>query len=226
MLVKNLKSLVDVINQRLTKNNFSSKFAYKRKELASLGKCPQRDILFKYGDDSRDWAINEGGGTEVQYHIFLRESYVGFGIGFNAQYVPFANDKSPLEYIKPFTAAFLQLQNDVLVTNLMGKGYTFPNGIQNPKYGEYYLFGKQFPLINGELDDKDLEEILSDIQNELFKLYVKIFIKRNEIMSQEVLNKKKMEFVENINTILEKKKNIILQGAPGTGKTYITASLA
>ena len=27
-------------------------------------------------------------------------------------------------------------------------------------------------------------------------------------------------------TILEKKKNIILQGAPGTGKTYITASLA
>ena len=226
MQIKNLKNLVDVINQRLNKTQFSNKFAHKRKELAALGKCPRRDILFKYEDNTRDWAINEGGGTEVQYHIFLRENFIGFGIGFNVQYVPFANSKSPLEYIKPFIEAFLQLRHNNLVTNLTDKGYQIPKGIENPKYGEYYLLGKQYPLTNGELDDKYLDEIISDIQNELFKLYVKIYIKRNEIMAQEHMNQKKMELVENMNSIVENKKNIIIQGAPGTGKTYITASLA
>ena len=226
MQVKNFKHLIDVINQRLNQAKFSNKFAYKRKELAALGKCPRRDMFFKYEDNSRDWAINEGGGTEVQYHIYLRDAFVVFGMGFNAQYVPFANKKSPLEYIKPFITAFLQLKDDDLVTKLTDKGYQIPNGIETPKHGEYYLFGKQYPLKNGELDDKYLDEIISDIQNELFKLYVKIFIKRNEIMSQENINQKKMELVENINSIINNKKNIIIQGAPGTGKTYITASLA
>lgn len=226
MQIKNFKNLVDVINQRLNKTQFSNDFAYKRKELAALGKCPRRDILFKYEDNTRDWAINEGGGTEVQYHIFLRENFIGFGIGFNVQYVPFANSKSPLEYIKPFIEAFLQLRDNNLVTNLTDKGYQIPKGIENPKYGEYYLFGKQIPLTNGELDDRYLDEIISDIQNELFNLYINIFIKRNEIMSRDELNQQKMELVENMNTIVENKKNIIIQGAPGTGKTYTTASLA
>lgn len=36
----------------------------------------------------------------------------------------------------------------------------------------------------------------------------------------------KMKEIQEIATLLEKKKNIILQGAPGTGKTYATAELA
>ncbi len=36
----------------------------------------------------------------------------------------------------------------------------------------------------------------------------------------------KMKEIQNIANILKKKKNIILQGAPGTGKTYATAELA
>lgn len=40
------------------------------------------------------------------------------------------------------------------------------------------------------------------------------------------LNKLKMEMIETLTQILSIKKNIILQGAPGTGKTYNTAALA
>ena len=36
----------------------------------------------------------------------------------------------------------------------------------------------------------------------------------------------KMKDIQEIANLLEKKKNIILQGAPGTGKTYTTAELA
>ena len=34
--------------------------------------------------------------------FFVRDNMCGYGLGFNAQYVPFKNDKSPKEYMLPF----------------------------------------------------------------------------------------------------------------------------
>lgn len=94
VVITSLKDLIDKINSDL--DSFCKEFAYARKELAGLAKAPNRNIFFKYEDLSRDWAINEGGGTEIQYHIYLRDGELGYGLGFNAQYVPFANEKSPI----------------------------------------------------------------------------------------------------------------------------------
>lgn len=57
--ISSFKNLIDKINNDL--GDFCEKFAYTRKELANLGKAPNRYILFKYENEDRDWAINEGG---------------------------------------------------------------------------------------------------------------------------------------------------------------------
>ena len=93
MTVNSLHEFVDKVNKDL--GDFCTEFAYKRKELAMLGKAPSRSVLFKYSDDGRDWCINEGGHTEIQFHLYLRENELGYGLGFNTQYTPFANEKSP-----------------------------------------------------------------------------------------------------------------------------------
>jgi len=105
--IDTLKSLVNKVNTDL--GTFCSEFSYKRKELAKLGKAPNRNFLFKYTDDSRNWAINEGGGTEIQFHLNLRDNEVGYGLGFNTQYVPYANQMSSVDYMKPYAKAFLEL---------------------------------------------------------------------------------------------------------------------
>lgn len=43
---------------------------------------------------------------------------------------------------------------------------------------------------------------------------------------QEIINKNNKVMIDNCKKLLETKKNLILQGAPGTGKTYITHPLA
>ena len=107
MKVENLEQIVNQINKDLGK--FCDTFRYKRKELSGASRASSGGILFKFANDGRDYAINEGGGTEVQYHVFLRDDTFGYGIGFNAQYVPFANEKTPCEYIEPFVKSYLIL---------------------------------------------------------------------------------------------------------------------
>ena len=106
MRISSFKDLIQKINNDL--GDFCADFAQKRKELARLGRRP-REILFKYENEDRDWAINEGGGTEIQYHIYMRDAEIGYGLGFNMQYVPYANDKSPVDWMKPYCDAFVKL---------------------------------------------------------------------------------------------------------------------
>ena len=145
------ENLIEKINTDLA--DFKGTFAYKRKELANLKKAPNRNVFFKYTDSARDWAINEGGGTEIQYHLFYRDNTIGYGLGFNAQYVPFANDMSPVDYIKPFVTAYFNLlkQNNSIIIKLKNEGFSFIYGeekdlvsIQN---NDYYLFGKEIRML-------------------------------------------------------------------------------
>src|ERR1035437_9940776 len=80
---------------------FCNTFQYKRKELSGASRRVDNNRVF--GNIKDDWAINKGGGTEIQYHIGFDESSleVRYGFGFNTQYVPFANKRSMIEYMLP-----------------------------------------------------------------------------------------------------------------------------
>lgn len=64
---------------------------------------------------------------------------------------------------------------------------------------------------------------------DLFEEYYKSASRQNMVAYKRILNEKDKVMNEDINRIvklLKMKKNIILQGAPGTGKTYTTAAIA
>ena len=228
MKFNTLKDLIESINKNL--GDFCGEFAYARKKLANLGKAPNRYSLFKYTDENRDWAINEGGGTEIQFHIYFRNKEVGYGLGFNTQYVPFANEKSPVDYMKPFGDAFLQLLTENR-KEWKNQGFDWTEGdgdnmLLNPQNNQYTLFGKILNVNNSSINDDDYQTMLTDIKGTLFDIYRKVFEIKNKKESQKQEKIKAMEFVEKTAKLLQSKHNIILQGAPGTGKTYNTAAIA
>lgn len=226
-IISSFKNLINKINNDL--GNFCEEFAYTRKKLAALGKAPNRCILFKYEIEDRDWAINEGGGVEIQYHIYLRNGELGYGLGFNTQYVPFANDKTPIEWMKPYGDAFLTLlENDRPQWESLGFGWIEGDEemLRNPENGSYALFGKSISLENNTLSDDFYSQMLSDFKGSLFVIYQDVFKLKNVMIYQQELKKKDMELINEVVEILKYKHNIILQGAPGTGKTYNTAVVA
>lgn len=223
MEFKNLKELVNKTNNGL--GEFCNKFQYKRKELLDLGRVGKRGILFEYKDESRDWAINSGGGTELQYHIFFRNNKVGFGLGFNTQYVPFANKKSTVDYMLPYANSFLSQSE--LQTTLFNNGYKYIQGSENQlkslEHDKYILIGKEINVLkagsNFKISDDFFQEIINDIQVILYKTYIKV-------LSKIKIYSMKSNKMDLLLKVIKNKKQIILQGAPGTGKTFISAEIA
>ncbi|MDD2476362.1 MAG: AAA family ATPase, partial [Dysgonamonadaceae bacterium] len=215
------RELIDRINKDL--GGFTETFRYKRKDLARLGRASSRGILFKYEDDERDWSINEGGGTEVQYHLFYRGNKVGYGIGFNTQYVPFANKMSTIDYMQPFASSFITLLKSDVVGKLKNKGFKYygesESELKSLKDNKYYLFGKEVNVTNSGIVVFDFNNMLDELKTDLFELYCNIFEGRNKILAIKSVN---MDYLK----ILESNKNLILTGAPGTGKTYLAKEIA
>lgn len=226
MTFKNLKELVNIINTTL--GSFCSDFQYKRKELLNMKSASDRTKLFTHSDDSRDWVINSGGGTEFQYHLFLRDNSIGYGLGFNTQYVPFANKKKPIEYIQPFVDSFLS--QPILQQNLFQEGFGYiygdENKLKNLGNDEYILIGKEFEIIlnnqNFELSDASFQEMINDLKNIMFQTYTNVLsnMKTNNILTGEDT------FLTDYINLLQYKKQIILQGPPGTGKTRLAKQIA
>lgn len=224
MNITSFKDFIAKINNDL--GAFCETFALTRKELAGLGRSPRRDILFKYEDEGREWAINEGGGTEIQYHIYMRDNEIGYGLGFNMQYVQFKNEMSPSEYIKPFCEAFIKILNaNKIEWGAYGFDWVYGDEelLNNPQDGEYVLYGKIIEINNDSIDDKAYTEMLQEIQGVLFDTYKQVY----ELKKKQIITKSNMaDMVAKCLRLLKTKKNIILQGAPGTGKTYNTAAIA
>lgn len=224
MKIVSLEKLVDRINQDLG-IKFIDNFRYKRKSLGNHSRATSSGILFKFIDKDRDWVINEGGGAEVQYHLFLHNDVVGYGLGFNAQYVPFANAMSSVDYIKPFVNAFLKLKNDndLRIRTLLNNGFSLVEGdwasLNNIQNREYYLFGKTIDVDNGDIKDNEYHDMISDLKNGLFDLYVAIWEQKNKMENNT-------EVMEKYINLLNKNFNLVLTGAPGTGKTYLAKQIA
>ena len=226
MIITSFEDLINTINNDL--GEFCKTFALTRKELAHKGKSSRQDVLFKYDAQSkRNWAINEGGGTEIQYHIFMEDNdIIGYGLGFNMQYVQFKNDMSPVDYIRPYCDAFLELskthKDEWEMQNLTWV-YADEELLQNPQNDEYALYGKTIKISNNSIDDIAYRNMLEDIKGVLFKIYRQVFELKNK--KQDVM-KKNTDMIVRCLRLLKAKRNIILQGAPGTGKTYNTAAIA
>jgi MoxR-like ATPase len=223
MNFKDFSELIGRINQDLGVS-FCQNFQYKRKSLAGLGRAASLNQLF--GNIKDHWAINEGGGTELQYHININREVnkIQYGLGFNMQYVPFANQQSPVEYVLPFIKAYFSIENE-LKADLADYSYD-RDALLNPKYGDFVLMGKSITITQSEnfftvLDD-DYSQLLSDLKA-LYPVYVQIFEKKN---SMENFKSQLDSKVETLKNLLFKKHQIILQGAPGTGKTYTAKEIA
>ncbi|MXN88143.1 McrB family protein [Pasteurella canis] len=221
----NFKELVGLINKSL--GDFCEKFAYTRKILVNNERVSQKNILFAYRDgknNAEEWAINKGGGTEIQYHLFFSGDALAYGLAFSAQYVPFNNDKTPVEFIKPFVNAYFLLENSDVVNEVKNAGFKFIQGNENKlrciKNDEFYLLGKRIKVVdNNKINVSLFQNMIEEIKSELFDLYCEVFEKRNELIKSE---REAMHYIE----LLENNKNLILTGAPGTGKTYLAKKMA
>jgi MoxR-like ATPase len=224
MKFKNIGEFVSKVNAAL--GVFCNEFGRVRKDLAGLGKTPKRGIVFAY-DPSKgnDWSINEGGGTEVQYHIgFNKEDLeLRYGLGFNTQYVPYANDMSMVEYMQPFMFGFLKHEDRI---RQLLPDYDFVIGnrdqMKQPEHDQYTLFGKIVSVEKraGEyiIDDTVFNNIIEDLKKQ-FEPY--------QIIFKEKRNFKKVAMsIQNHINLLTQKGQIILQGPPGTGKTYTAKDIA
>lgn len=224
--INNLSALIEYINKDLSE--FIIKFRKERKFLSNKERSTTSGILFKDKGEKAEWAINEGGHNELQYHIYLRENNIGYGLGFNAQYVPFNNDKTSLELIKPFVEAFLSIQNSEEIKVLKNRGFSIDlKSLETMEDGGYNLFGRTISLVNNKLSLLEYYSVINDLKGDLFKLYRKVFETANEASLVETPYNRNLEtevknsLVTEISELLEANKNIILTGAPGTGKTYI-----
>lgn len=223
MEFKDIGELVTKVNATL--GGFCDEFGSKRKELAGLGKAPKRGILFKYENENRDWVINEGGGTELQYHLAFNDDIlkIRYGLGFNTQYVPFANEMSPIEYMQPYMFGFLKNEKEI---RAILPEYKFVLGniqqLKKPKNDEYALFGKSINVENKGgvyfIEDSVFDSIISDLKKQ-FQAYQIIFKDKNNFSKVAMDN-------QNILDALMHKGQIILQGPPGTGKTYTAKDIA
>ena len=219
MKITSFEDLVYEVNNEL--GDFCTVFAGERKKLARMDRSPRKDVLFKYDSGHEGWAINEGGHTEIQFHIYMRDDEVGYGLGFNMQ--PSRSNTDPVSKIKPFCDAFVELYDKGEIPSGFDWIENDDSLIRKPKYGGYALYGKTIKLVNGELPDTAFKQIIADVKEPLFKLYKRVFTIKNN--KQDSIKKSK-DMIDKYTTILKEKLNIILQGAPGTGKTYNTAAIA
>ncbi|WP_214071840.1 AAA family ATPase [Mucilaginibacter sp. dw_454] len=222
MIFRNITELSKAID-KAAGIDFIKEFQYTSKRLKGALRISGLQ-LFGNPHDEDKWAINKGGGTEIQYHISFDNDTVFYGLGFSAQYVPFKNAMYPVDYIRPFMKAFLAKEAEITA---MLPDYRFVWGnrseLVKPRDNTFTLFGKELPVqqVNDsyELQDSDLNILINDLKRQL-PVYSLIYTTKNQSFANM------QEIAKYTDLLLTVKPQLILQGAPGTGKTYTAQEIA
>lgn len=224
MIFSNIPDLAEAINLEL--GDFCRVFQYFRKKTLRKGRVPNSNILFKVQDAERDWVINPGGGTEIQFQLSCNGSNIKYGLGFNTHYVQFSNEKPMSEYVRPYVNSFLKQKEKI--RELVDKGFNYidceQSDLESLKDNSYMLFGKVVEATNNDdqtyiISDTSLSSIVEDIKGPLFEMYQIVLKEINENQMRETV-------IMDFENILKVKGQIVLQGPPGTGKTYSAKDLA
>ena len=128
------------------------------------------------------------------------------------------------KYVKLYNQFYIKVLNSII---LELKDETDLQLLQNDKIINL-INAKEFVKINNterinivyqiNLDSPNIQRETNNCINKLKPLYDKLLENYGVYMHEKEITE--------ITTLIENKKNIILQGAPGTGKTYTTAELA
>lgn len=244
--VSNFKEFVEKINRDINEkyDNFSFKFADIRETLRRQ-RVNKKECLFSIKEDKKDlkdlskkrmYYINGGSQNEIQYHIQKRDC-IYYGIGFSLKNSN--TNFNTLTYMKPFIDVLFNADFKKIIDEYSKKGYrSFVddensciecniNDFREYKIGKYYLFGKSIRINNNEISDEDYENMLNNFTNDLFNLYKKIFTMRNEFMDNKKMPiDNNNDLLHKCQELLESNYNLILTGAPGTGKTYLAKQIA
>lgn len=231
--IDGIEDLVKSINNDV--GRFKKQFAKTRKEFGRLKSTPDSKFLFNYNSSNkRSWSVSVGGAFEMHYQIELDTDIIRYGLGFNTLYIE--NERVPdYENVKPYMEAFIQLRDSEAINKLTSRGFQLNHHIQdinNFKKGVYYLYGRNLVLDNNKISLIDYYSIINDLKEDLFEAYKKIFTLANEITmqtkvdnndpTQSIINPLLKDIIE----LLESNKNLVLTGAPGTGKTYLAKKLS
>lgn len=206
-------------------HDFNQKFREARRKLAKLTNLPNRTLFSEYDKDRSEWVYNRGGKKEIQYHLYLRNGELGYGLGINAQRGSFNND-DPAKIANSIGSSFKELYSDI--KNIL-PNYSFKIGFEsqlgNMKEEEFLLFGNSIPSLNNKLNDDDYQLLISDLkkQFEVYRMVFELNNTKNEKLSIQEIQLKEMDRKVNL---LKYKKQIILQGPPGTGKTKLAKEVA
>lgn len=232
LTINNIKTLIEYINDDI--GEFKNTFSKTRKSLlVRLKNQPRSTVLFHYKHEDRDWAINYGGSDEIQYHIYLRGDKLGYGLGINTQ--PMRSDIPAIESAKPYLQALISLKGSDEINELIKRDFFWKNEISNIneiKPDEYYLLERTLRLKELQLPLIDYYSILNDLKGDLFEAYKKIFSLANEIDNAEKPYEQGLDMtvinllMQEVSDLLLANKNLVLTGAPGTGKTYLAKQLA
>jgi len=230
--IHDIEALIKYVNNDIY--DFATRFVKTRQHLADLKRPNSAKQFFTYESKDRDWAVNVGGSDEVQYRIYLRDGVVGYGLGFNTRYVE--SERRPnFEYIKPYMEAFISLRESDEITKLEDRGFSLDNDITDIndfEKGKYYLYGRQIKMNGKYLSLIDYYSIINDLKGGLFEVYKKVYELTNKLrvnsdeVAQDVQQPITSPLLQDISKLLLANKNLILTGAPGTGKTYLAKTLA
>lgn len=175
MEIRNITELTQLVNTEL--NSFCDQFQEYRKEVFKMKRVGIRGLLFRHTGKGRNWSINPGGGTELQFHLYLNEDSIGYGLGFNTQYVPHKNKLSTVQYMQPYAESFLSQPK--IESNLINLGYSYlhgdKSGIENLEHNKYVLIGKEIPVERKkdhyQIKTSDINQLVKNIKEELFDAY-------------------------------------------------------
>lgn len=238
--ISDFKVFVEKINKDINEkyDGFSYRFAEERKKLINNKNLVSKNALFSLIEShlSENYDFNLGGHGEVQYHIDRHDRvYYGLGFCFETYIRDKANNKfiDPLSVVKLFTDALFEKEVKMYLNTLIDKGfspYIYDSisdieSFKNPEFGKYYFFGKAIEINNDEIRDEDYEQMLKDFTTDLFELYKKIFETRNKLVKNLGINSQD-NLLNIAEELLKSNNNLILTGAPGTGKTYLAKQIA